>query len=138
MSTVLTFFATFIPLPPPCSLPPIYSKFYDLFFLLSFSFICLYVGPFFLPQLYMCLELINQNWITSQEFTLGEKQFPSLNSINCLYSQLVVGYYSLSLLALLCQLVLPSGKSYLNNHTLEMSCVILLTFPEDPFPQRTS
>lgn len=98
----------------------------------------MYVGPFFLPQVYMCLELINQNWITSPGLTLGEKQLPSLNSINCLYSQLVVGYYSLSLLTLLCQLVLSSCNSYLNNHTTEMSCVILLTFPEDPFTQRTS
>ena len=95
----------------------------------------MYVGPFFLPQVYMFLELINQNWITSQALTLGEKQFPSLNS---LYSQLVVEYYSLSLLTLLSQLALSSGKSDLNNHTLEMSCVILLTFPEDPFPQWTS
>lgn len=44
------------------------------------SFICVNVGPFFLPWVYICY----QNWITSKGVTLGEKQFPSLNSINCL------------------------------------------------------
>lgn len=48
------------------------------------SFICVNVGPFFLSWVYMCLEMIIQNWITSQGLTLGEKRIPSLNSVTWL------------------------------------------------------
>lgn len=74
----------------------------------------------------------------SRAHSWRKKEFLLWTALLDYSSQRVVEFYSPSLLTLLRQLVLSSCKAYLNNHTLEMSSVIFLTFSEDPFPQWTS